>query len=65
MRIIGCDFHPSYQQIAMLVEETGEVVEKALGHESLAEVRRFYAGRSGACGWGSKPAGSPSGSSGC
>jgi hypothetical protein len=25
MRIIGCDFHSRYQQIAMLETETGEV----------------------------------------
>lgn len=42
--IIGCDFHPSYQQIAMLDKETGEVVEKSLAHENKEEVRKFYAG---------------------
>ena len=47
MKIIGCDFHPGYQQIAMLDPETGELVEKALSHESLEEVRRFYAGLQG------------------
>jgi transposase len=43
MKIIGCDFHPSYQQIAMLDQETGEVMEKALSHEGKEEVRSFYA----------------------
>src|SRR5277367_485604 len=45
MKIIGCDFHPGYQQIAMLDQETGEVVEKALSHEGEAkqQVRDFYA----------------------
>ena len=33
MKIIGCDFHPSYQQIAVLDPVTGELVEKALSHE--------------------------------
>lgn len=47
MKIIGCDFHPGYQQIAMLDPETGELVEKTLSHESLEEVRRFYAGLQG------------------
>lgn len=47
MKIIGCDFHPSYQQIAMLDQETGEVIEKTLWHESTEEVRRFYAGLNG------------------
>ena len=28
MMIIGCDFHPSFQQLAMLDTETGELVEK-------------------------------------
>jgi hypothetical protein len=28
MMIIGCDFHPCYQQIAMLNTETGELVER-------------------------------------
>ena len=27
MKIIGCDFHPGYQQIAMLDLVTGEMVE--------------------------------------
>ena len=43
MKIIGCDFHPGYQQIAMLEEETGEVSERALSHGDQQEVRRFYA----------------------
>lgn len=43
MRIIGCDFHPSYQQIAVLDQETGELVEKALRHDAKEEVSNFYA----------------------
>jgi transposase len=39
MQIIGCDFHPSFQQIAWL-EETGEVLERRLGHREEAE--QFY-----------------------
>lgn len=42
MKIVGCDFHSRYQQIAMLDEETGEVVERRLEHGS-GEARRFYA----------------------
>lgn len=34
MKIIGCDFHTRYQQIAMLDEETGELVERRLEHEN-------------------------------
>jgi hypothetical protein len=33
MKYIGCDFHPSFQQIAMLDKETGEMVERRLVHE--------------------------------
>src|ERR1700747_1170574 len=47
MKIIGCDFHPGYQQIAMLDLVTGEMVEKALSHERKEEVRAFYAGLEG------------------
>ena len=42
MKIIGCDFHPGYQQIVMLDTETGEIIEKALSHERKEEVRAFY-----------------------
>ncbi len=45
MKIIGCDFHPGYQQVVMWDKETGEVTEKALQHERKEEVRAFYAGR--------------------
>ena len=41
MKIVGCDFHPSYQQIAVLDTETGEVQEKKLMHGS-GEAERFY-----------------------
>ena len=34
MLIIGCDFHTRYQQIAMMDEATGELVERRLAHES-------------------------------
>lgn len=49
MKIIGCDFHPGYQQIAMLDQETGEEVEQALSHEGEGkqQVRNFYASLSG------------------
>lgn len=47
MKIIGCDFHPGYQQVVMWDKETGEVTEKALRHESKEEVRAFYAGLQG------------------
>ena len=43
MKIIGCDFHPGYQQIEMWDKATGEVLEKALSHTRKEEVRAFYA----------------------
>ena len=42
MKILGCDLHTRYQQVAMLDEETGELVERRLEHES-GEARAFYA----------------------
>ncbi len=41
MQIIGCDFHPRYQQVAALDTVTGELVERRLEHEGTA-VREFY-----------------------
>ena len=41
MWIIGCDFHPSYQQIAMVDTESGECWEGRLRHEA-GEAERFY-----------------------
>ena len=42
MRIIGCDFHPRYQQIAMMKTETRELLERRLEHGS-GEAQAFYA----------------------
>ena len=41
MLIIGCDFHTRYQQIAMVDEATGEMIERRLDHES-GEAHAFY-----------------------
>ena len=41
MMIIGCDFHPSWQQIAWLDSETGEAGEQKLVHAS-GDARKFY-----------------------
>jgi len=46
MKVVGCDLHTRYQQIAMLDEETGELVERRLEHES-GEARALYAGLAG------------------
>jgi transposase len=40
MLIIGCDFHPGFQQIAIFDNRTGEVQEKRLQHR--AEAEQFY-----------------------
>jgi transposase len=47
MKIIGCDFHPGYQQIAMWDKVSGEMTERSLSHERKEEVRAFYAGLEG------------------
>ena len=46
MKIVGCDLHTRYQQVAMLDQETGELIERRLEHES-GEARAFYAALSG------------------
>lgn len=40
MLIIGCDFHPKFQQIAYVDRETGEYGERRLSHPE--EATRFY-----------------------
>ena len=41
MKIVGCDFHPSWQQVAVFDVETGEVAERKLMHGD-GEAERFY-----------------------
>ena len=44
--IIGCDFHPSFQQIAYVDQETGEYGERRLNHrEEAVGFYRSLAGR--------------------
>ena len=40
MIIIGCDYHPGFQQIAFVDTETGECGERRLEHREEAE--KFY-----------------------
>jgi transposase len=40
MLIIGCDYHPAFQQIAFVDTETGELQEERLEHPEAAE--KFY-----------------------
>jgi transposase len=40
MLIIGCDFHPGFQQVAIFDNQTGEIEQKRLKHREEAE--QFY-----------------------
>jgi transposase len=40
MLIIGCDYHPGFQQIALADTDTGELSERRLSHREQAE--QFY-----------------------
>ena len=40
MIIVGCDYHPGFQQIAFVDTETGELQERRLEHGEAAE--KFY-----------------------
>jgi transposase len=42
MKIVGCDLHTRYRQVAMLDQKTGELIERRLEHEN-GEARAFYA----------------------
>ena len=43
MKIVGCDFHPAWQQVAVFDAETGELSEQKLIHGD-GEAERFYRG---------------------
>ena len=45
MLIIGCDFHPGFQQVAIFDNRTGEIEEKRLRHRDEAE--QFYGSLAG------------------
>ena len=45
MLIIGCEFHPSFQQVAIFDNRTGEIQKKRLLHRDEAE--QFYRSRAG------------------
>lgn len=40
MVIIGCDYHPSFQQVAVFDKQTGEIEQRRLRHR--AEAEQFY-----------------------
>ncbi len=48
MIIIGCDYHPSFQQIGWVDTETGECDERRLTHSD-GEAEKFYRGLKGHC----------------
>ena len=64
MLILGCDFHPGFEQVAIFDNVSGEMQEKRLQHRAEAEE---FAGRRRAskCGSGWRPAGTIPGSSAC
>jgi hypothetical protein len=41
MMLIGVDYHPSFQAIAFLFEETGECGEQELNHSD-GQAEKFY-----------------------
>jgi hypothetical protein len=41
MLLIGVDYHPSFQAVAFLVEETGEYGEQELNHSD-GQAEKFY-----------------------
>ena len=45
MMIIGCDFHPSWQQVSWLDTETGETGDQKLVHAE-GQAQKFYQGLS-------------------
>jgi transposase len=46
MLIIGCDFHPGFEEVAIFDDETGEIRCQRLGH--VEEARQFYGSLAGA-----------------
>lgn len=66
MIIIGVDYHPEFQQIALLDTATGEFQEKRLAHP--AEAEKFYrdlAAQGCRCVWVWRPAALLAGSNDC
>jgi transposase len=55
MLIIGCDFHPGFQQVEIFDNQTGEVQEQRLRHRDEAE--QFYGSLGGPAGVGMEACG--------
>ena len=66
MIIIGCDYHPGFQQIAFVDTETGDCGEQRLEHcEGAQKFYRDLATQGKRCVWGWKPVDTRAGSSEC
>ena len=66
MLIIGCDYHPGFQQIAFVDTETGEVQERRLKHRKKPRSSTvLWQEREPKCGWEWKQVGTHAGLSGC
>ena len=63
MIIIGCDYHPGFQQIAFVDTETGDCGEQCLEHcEGAEKFYRDLAAQEKRCAWAWKPARTAGGS---
>ena len=51
MMIIGCDFHPRFQQIAFVDQETGEYGERRLSHPGGGGTVLPFSGRKASAHW--------------
>ena len=64
MKIVDCDLHTRYQQIAVLDTETGELIKRRPEHAT-GEARAFYVGLQGPMRVGIEATGHTAGSSAC
>ena len=64
MKIVGCDFHPSWQQVALFDPQTGEIAERKLVNGD-GEAERFYRELEAPARVGLKRAATASGLSSC
>ena len=47
MIIVGCDYHPSFQQIAYVDTETGELKERLRGEPTVGKAKTIQRERNG------------------
>jgi len=67
MIIVGCDYHPSFQEIAYVDTESGELNEQSLEHREAAEAfyRKLWRAEERRCAWGWRPVDTRVGSNAC